>query len=65
MILSPDYNPSLDYLCEQERELTRWREDLFAYTDPDWGLIDRLERHRDWLASQIDLLAPGPARDRS
>jgi len=65
MILSPDYNPSLDYLCEQERELAHWREDLFAYTEPDWDLIDRLDRHRDWLAGQIDQLASRPVRGRS
>ena len=30
MILPPACNPSLDWLCEQEREVVRWRQDLIA-----------------------------------
>lgn len=57
MILPSVESPSLNWLCEQEREVMRWREDLIAYSDPDWALIDNLDRHRDWLAGQIDRLA--------
>lgn len=60
MILPSAYNPSLDWLCEQEREVSRWREDLIAYSDPDWALIDNLDRHKDWLAGQIDRLNGKP-----
>ena len=62
MILPSACNPSLDWLCEQEREVTRWREDLITYSDPDWALIDNLDRHKDWLVDQIDRLNGKPGR---
>ena len=62
MILASACDPSLDWLCEQEREVARWREHLITYSDPDWALIDNLDCHKDWLAGQIDRLEEGSDR---
>ena len=63
MIFSSAFDSSLRWLCDQERELTRWREDLISHSDPDWAFIDSLDRHRDWLADQINDLNGRSKRD--
>lgn len=62
MILPSACDTSLDWLCEQECEVARWREYLITYSDPDWALIDNLDRHKDWLADQTDRLNGKPGR---
>jgi len=47
----------LDWLKSQVRVLEAWREELAARPDSDLAVLSGLERHHDWLSSEVSRLA--------
>ncbi len=45
------------WLVLQEKILRMWIEDTLAAAPSDTTFIAKLERHRDWLAAQIEHLS--------
>lgn len=49
----------LAWLAEQERAMARWRDEVAAKGDADVDDLERLERHRRWLADALGRLNGG------
>lgn len=59
MCLPLDQTSLLCWLHTQVRVLEAWREELAMQAEMDISQVDRLERHYQWLTSEIAMLEDG------